>query len=61
MAVHTEAARGSPGELRGVAADTFYLLLFDQQVNRKALVLTARKVGLLDDPAIAVCRNQFSG
>ena len=47
-----EAAQGLPEELRGMPPNTLYPLLLDQQIDRKILVLAARKAGLPNDPAV---------
>ena len=47
-----EAAKGLPEELRGMPATMLYPMLLDQLIDRRAIVLAARKQGLQDDPAV---------
>ena len=48
----SEAAQSLPEELRGMPPQMLYPMLLDQLVDRKAIVLKARKEGLESDPAV---------
>ena len=48
----SDAAQALPEELRGMAPNQLYPLLLDQQIDRKILVIAARKAGLPNDPAV---------
>jgi len=48
----SEAAQSLPDELRGMAPAALYPLLLDQMVDRKAIVIEARKQKLQDQPAV---------
>ena len=48
----SEAAQSLPEELRGMPPQMLYPMLLDQLVDRKAIVLKARKEGLEADPAV---------
>jgi peptidyl-prolyl cis-trans isomerase C len=47
-----EAAQTLPEEVRGMPPAVLYPMLLDQMIDRKALVLAARKDGLDKDPAV---------
>ena len=47
-----EAAQNLPEELRGMPAPVLYPMLIDQLIDRKIIVLAARKEGLERDPAV---------
>ncbi len=47
-----QAAQSLPPELRKIPPQTLYPMLLDQQIDRKALVAEARKIGLEKDPAV---------
>lgn len=48
----SDAAQALPEELRGMPPNTLYPLLLDQLIDRKILVIAARKAGLPNDPAV---------
>ncbi len=48
----SEASQALPDELRGMPPQMLYPMLLDQLVDRKAIVLKARKEGLENDPAV---------
>lgn len=47
-----DAAAGLPEELRGMPAAMLYPMLLDQLVDRRAIVIAARKQNLQNDPAV---------
>ncbi len=47
-----EAAQTLPEEVRGMPPAVLYPMLLDQMIDRKALVIAARKDGLDKDPAV---------
>ena len=47
-----EAAQNLPEELRGMPAPVLYPMLIDQLIDRRIIVLTARKQGFDRDPAV---------
>ena len=47
-----DAAQSLPEELRGMPPQMLYPMLLDQLVDRRAIVLAARKQGLDKDPAV---------
>lgn len=47
-----EAAQGLPEELRGMPPQMLYPMLLDQLVDRRAIVIAARKQGLEKDPTV---------
>ncbi len=47
-----QAAQALPQELRSIPPQTLFPMLLDQQIDRKALVLEARKSGLDKEPAV---------
>jgi peptidyl-prolyl cis-trans isomerase C len=47
-----QAAQSLPEQLRGIPPQTLFPMLLDQQIDRKALVVEARKDGLENDPAV---------
>ena len=47
-----EAAKALPEELRGMPPAMLYPMLLDQLIDRKAIVLAARKANLQTDPAV---------
>ncbi len=48
----SEAAQTLPEELRGMPPQMLYPMLLDQLVDRRAIVIEARKEGLQNDPAV---------
>ncbi len=48
----SEAAQTLPEEMRGMPPATLYPLLLDQMIDRKAIVIEARKEKLPDDPQV---------
>lgn len=48
----SEAAQGLPEELRGMPAAVLYPMLLDQLVDRRVVVIAARKQGLDRDPQV---------
>ncbi len=48
----SEAAQTLPEEMRGMPPATLYPLLLDQMIDRKAIVIEARKEKLQDDPQV---------
>ena len=48
----TEAAQNLPEELRGMPAPVLYPMLIDQLIDRRIVVLAAKKAGLERDPAV---------
>ena len=48
----TEAAQNLPEELRGMPAPVLYPMLIDQLIDRRIIVLAARKAGLEKDPGV---------
>ena len=48
----SDAAQALPEELRGMSPQMLYPMLLDQLVDRHAIVLAARKQGLLNDPTV---------
>lgn len=47
-----EAAQGLPEQLQGMPPSMLYPMLLDQLIDRKAIVLAARKQGLQNDPTV---------
>ncbi len=47
-----EAAQALPEELRGMPAPMLYPMLLDQLIDRRIIVLSAKKQGLQNDPAV---------
>ena len=47
-----DAAQALPEELRGMPPAMLYPMLLDQLIDRRAIVLAARKLGLQTDPAV---------
>jgi peptidyl-prolyl cis-trans isomerase C len=47
-----DAAQGLPEELRGLPPSMLYPMLLDQLVDRRVIVLAAKKQGLQNDPAV---------
>jgi len=48
----TEAAQNLPEELRGMPAPVLYPMLIDQLIDRRIVVMEAKKQGLERDPAV---------
>jgi peptidyl-prolyl cis-trans isomerase C len=48
----SDAAQTLPEELRGMPPQMLYPMLLDQMVDRRAIVIEARKEGLANDPAV---------
>jgi peptidyl-prolyl cis-trans isomerase C len=48
----SDAAQGLPEELRGMPAPVLFPMLLDQLVDRRAIVIAARRDGLDRDPAV---------
>ena len=48
----TDAAQNLPEELRGMPAPVLFPMLIDQLIDRRIIVLAARKAGLDRDPAV---------